>query len=136
MPVVNEVKRNMQKTLLILGLFSPLLILPFLNSGCSDDGVSYYDDDGYYYYYGLRDYARALDEFTFAQRREPGNAMNLLSIAYIQRRLAKIQDAAQNLVLAFQYNPRSSTLASTMTRLSISSSSIPWSVLSYHSYSA
>ena len=30
---------------------------------------------GYYYYYGLRDYARALDEFYFAQRKESSNAL-------------------------------------------------------------
>ncbi|MBL7136262.1 MAG: protein kinase [Candidatus Marinimicrobia bacterium] len=62
--------------------------------------------NGYYYYYGFRDYARALDEFSFAQRKEPGNALYNASIAYIQRRLGKFEDALQNLKIAFQYDPR------------------------------
>ena len=66
--------------------------------------------NGYYYYFGFRDYARALDEFSFAQRKEPGNAMYNVSIAYIQRRQGKFQDALQNLKIAFQYDPRSNLL--------------------------
>ena len=62
--------------------------------------------NGYYYYYGFRDYARALDEFSFCQRKEPGNALYNASIAYIQRRLGKFEDALQNLKIAFQYDPR------------------------------
>jgi non-specific serine/threonine protein kinase len=68
--------------------------------------------NGYYYYYGFRDYARALDEFSFAVRKEPGNARYNASIAYIQRRLGKFEEALQNLKIAFQYDPRSNVLPS------------------------
>ncbi len=67
--------------------------------------------NGYYYYYGFRDYARALDEFSFALRKEPGNALYNASIAYIQRRVSKFEDALQNLKIALQYDPRSNSLA-------------------------
>jgi non-specific serine/threonine protein kinase len=67
--------------------------------------------NGYYYYHGFRDYARALDEFSFAQRKEPGNALYNASIGAIQRRLGKFEDALQNLKIAFQYDPRSNMLA-------------------------
>jgi serine/threonine protein kinase/tetratricopeptide (TPR) repeat protein len=67
--------------------------------------------NGYYYYHGFRDYARALDEFSFAVRKEPGNALYNASIGYIQRRLGKFEDALQNLKIAFQYDPRSNTRA-------------------------
>ena len=67
--------------------------------------------NGYYYFWGFRDYARGLDEFSFAQRKEPGNALYNASIAYIQRRLGKFEDALQNLKIAFQYDPRSNTIA-------------------------
>ena len=63
--------------------------------------------NGYYYYYGLRDYSRALDEFYFAQRKEPGNALYNASIAYVQRRLGKFDKALQNSKIAFQLDPRS-----------------------------
>ncbi|MCK4403560.1 MAG: protein kinase [candidate division Zixibacteria bacterium] len=68
--------------------------------------------NGYYYYHGFRDYARALDEFSFARRKEPGNAWYNANIAFIQRRLGKFEDALQNLKIAFQYDPRSNILAS------------------------
>jgi len=67
--------------------------------------------NGYYYYFGFRDYARALDEFSFARRKEPGNAWYNANIAFIQRRLGKFQDALKNLKIAFQYDPRSNILA-------------------------
>jgi non-specific serine/threonine protein kinase len=67
--------------------------------------------NGYYYYYGFRDYTKALDEFSFAQRREPGNALYNANIAYIQRRLGKFEDALQNLKISLQFDPRSSSIA-------------------------
>jgi len=66
--------------------------------------------NGYYYYYGLRDYARALEEFYFARRMEPGNGSHAANIAYIQRRLGKFEEALANLKTALEYDPRSSTL--------------------------
>jgi len=66
---------------------------------------------GYYYYWGFRDYARALDEFSFCLQKEPGNEWNISSIAWIQRRLGKFEEALKNLEIAFQLNPREHTLA-------------------------
>ncbi len=65
---------------------------------------------GYYYYWGSRDYARALEEFYFAQRMEPGNGLHAENIAYIQRRLGKYEEALANLKTALEYDPRSSML--------------------------
>ena len=67
--------------------------------------------NGFYYYRGFRDYARALDEFSFCQKKEPGNDWNITSIAWIQRRLGKFQEALKNLKTAFQLNPRDHILA-------------------------
>jgi serine/threonine protein kinase/Flp pilus assembly protein TadD len=67
--------------------------------------------NGYYYYWGFRDYARALDEFSFCLQKEPGNSWNFSSIAWIQRRLGKFEEALKNLKTAFQLNPREHTLA-------------------------
>ncbi len=66
--------------------------------------------NGYYYYHGSRDYARALDEFYFARRMEPGNGQHAENIAYIQRRLGKFEEAVANLKTAQDYDPRSSRL--------------------------
>jgi non-specific serine/threonine protein kinase len=67
--------------------------------------------NGYYYYWGFRDYARALDEFSFCLQKEPGNEWNISSIAWIQRRLGKFEEALKNLKTAFQLNPRAHGLA-------------------------
>ena len=67
--------------------------------------------NGYYYYWGFRDYARALDEFSFCLQKEPGNEWNISSIAWIQRRLGKFEEALKNLKTAFQLNPREHNLA-------------------------
>ncbi len=67
--------------------------------------------NGYYYYWGSRDYARALEEFYFARRMEPGNGLHAENIAYIQRRLSKFEQALANLKTAVEYDPRSSSLA-------------------------
>ncbi|MCH8837503.1 MAG: hypothetical protein IIA60_06830 [Candidatus Marinimicrobia bacterium] len=64
--------------------------------------------NGYYYYWGSRDYARALEEFYFAQRVEPGNGLHARNIAYIQRRLGKFEEAVVNQKIALEYDPRSS----------------------------
>ena len=66
--------------------------------------------NGYYYYHGLRDYARALEEFYFARRMEPGNGLHAENIAYIQRRLGRFEQAVVNLKTALEYDPRYSRL--------------------------
>ncbi len=67
--------------------------------------------NGHYYYWGFRDYARALDEFSFCLQKEPGNEWNISSIAWIQRRLGKFEEALKNLKISFQLNPREHILA-------------------------
>ena len=66
--------------------------------------------NGYYYYWGSRDYARALEEFYFARRMEPGNGLHAANIAWIQRRLGRFEEAVANLKTALEYDPRSSRL--------------------------
>jgi len=66
--------------------------------------------NGYYYYWGSRDYARALEEFYFARRIEPGNGLHAANIAWIQRRLGRFEEAVANLKTALEYDPRSSVL--------------------------
>jgi len=66
--------------------------------------------NGFYYYYGSRDYARALEEFYFAQRMEPGNGLHAENIAWIQRRLGRLEESLANLKTALKYDPRSSML--------------------------
>ena len=67
--------------------------------------------NGYYYYRGFRDYARALDEFSFCLQKEPGNDWYRTSVAWIQRRLGRFEEALKNLKIAFQSDPRSNSLA-------------------------
>ncbi|MBN2355316.1 hypothetical protein JXO59_04345 [candidate division KSB1 bacterium] len=67
--------------------------------------------NGYYYYYELRDYARALDEFTLCLRKEPGNAWHYANISYVQRHLGRFEEALENLKIASQYDPRSNLFA-------------------------
>ena len=67
--------------------------------------------NGLYYYWGLREYARALDEFSFAQQKETNNGYYAAFIAWIQRRLGKFEKALLNQKIAFQYDPRSNSLA-------------------------
>ncbi len=68
--------------------------------------------NGFYYYYSSRDYARALEEFYFAQRIEPGNGLHAANIALIQRRLGRFEEALANQKTALEYDPRSSRLTS------------------------
>jgi serine/threonine-protein kinase len=75
---------------------------------------------GFYYYYGFRDYNKALDEFSYALRKEPGNADYLSNIAYVQRRLGQFKEALENFKIAFQYNPRSSLIAEDIGSIYIS----------------
>ncbi|UCH63221.1 MAG: tetratricopeptide repeat protein [Fidelibacterota bacterium] len=66
--------------------------------------------NGYYYYYGLRDHTRALEQFFFAQRLEPGNGLHAENIAYVQRRLGRFEEALANQKTAQEYDPRSARL--------------------------
>jgi tetratricopeptide (TPR) repeat protein len=83
-----------------------------------DKAISLEPDDplvraanGYYYYYCMRDYARALKEFSRARQSEPGNSFYLSSISFVQGRLGKFDDSLNNMLAAFKYDPRSAMIA-------------------------
>jgi len=87
--------------------------------------------NGFYYYHGSRDYARALEEFYFARRMEPGNGLHAQNIAYIQRRLGRFEEALANLKTAVEYDPRSSRLT---TELGYTYNVLRWYDLAEQSY--
>ena len=66
---------------------------------------------GLYYYYGLRQYDRALDEFTRALRAQPGRAEVQQARGYVLRRQGRFADAAASLTRAIELDPRSAAAA-------------------------
>jgi len=66
---------------------------------------------GAYYYYGLLDYERALEQFKIVQMKRPNNSENLAWTGFVQRRQGKMDLALENLIKAFEGNPRSAELA-------------------------
>jgi serine/threonine protein kinase/tetratricopeptide (TPR) repeat protein len=66
---------------------------------------------GYYYYWGRKDYDRALEQFTIAQRGQPNNSDLLAAIGYVQRRQGKFEQAVTSLKEAVGLDPRSSDKA-------------------------
>ncbi|MDD4051118.1 MAG: protein kinase [candidate division Zixibacteria bacterium] len=61
---------------------------------------------GWYYYHGLRDYGRALQEFSKVLELQPNNALAIASTAWVQRRQGKWDDAIDGLQLATKLGPR------------------------------
>ncbi len=62
---------------------------------------------GYYAYYGSRDYARALQQFTLAEDRQPNNADALASKSFIERRVGQWERHVADLTRALELSPRS-----------------------------
>ena len=62
---------------------------------------------GYYYYRALRDYDRALAEFSAALHRQPGRGDLLVARAAVLRRQGRFAEAAANLARAVELDPRS-----------------------------
>jgi serine/threonine protein kinase/Flp pilus assembly protein TadD len=62
---------------------------------------------GWYYYHGHLDYDRALQEFTLARQNLPNDRRLLSSIAQVQRRQGKWDEAIANFRQALKLNPRS-----------------------------
>jgi serine/threonine protein kinase/TolB-like protein/Flp pilus assembly protein TadD len=62
---------------------------------------------GYYYYRALRDYDRALVEFSTALQRQPGRGDLLVARAAVLRRQGRFAEAAANLARAVELDPRS-----------------------------
>jgi TolB-like protein/Tfp pilus assembly protein PilF len=69
---------------------------------------------GDYYYYGQRDYARALEHYTFVQQEQPNNAQALASIGWIRRRQGKWEEAVAGLEAALELDPRHDTYLFTL----------------------
>jgi TolB-like protein/Tfp pilus assembly protein PilF len=65
---------------------------------------------GYYYYRGLRDYERALDEFSIAEHGLPGSAEVAEARAYVLRRLGRWEESLQSLARSIELDPRNATL--------------------------
>jgi len=61
---------------------------------------------GWYYYHGLRDYERALQEFSIVLKLQPNNALAIASTAWVQRRQGKWDEAIDALQLASKLDPR------------------------------
>jgi TolB-like protein/Flp pilus assembly protein TadD len=66
---------------------------------------------GLYYYYGLRDYERALEQFSVALKTIPSDARTWNGIASVQRRQGRWQESLENRKKAFELSPRSAYLA-------------------------
>ena len=66
---------------------------------------------GYYYYWGLLDYETALSYFALVKKQQPNNSVLLSGIGFVQRRQGKMNLALENLMKAFESDPRSSHLA-------------------------
>ena len=63
---------------------------------------------GFYYYRGLRDYDRALGEFSAGLKQQPGNSELLMGRAAVLRRQGRFVEAAANFSRAVELDPRSS----------------------------
>jgi len=61
---------------------------------------------GWYYYHGLRDFKRALGEFSKVLELQPNNTPALSSTAWVQRRQGKWQEAIAGLQLVNKLDPR------------------------------
>ncbi|MEE9231807.1 MAG: protein kinase [Acidobacteriota bacterium] len=60
---------------------------------------------GLYHYWGNKEYDRALEEFSLAEREMPNNADLYASIGFVRRRQGIWEDALQNLQRAFELDP-------------------------------
>ncbi|MCX6832171.1 MAG: tetratricopeptide repeat protein, partial [candidate division Zixibacteria bacterium] len=60
---------------------------------------------GWYYYHGLRDFDRALDEFSRVLELQPNNALAMASSAWVQRRQGKWEEAIAGLQTVTKLDP-------------------------------
>ncbi len=60
---------------------------------------------GWYYYHGLRDYTHAFDEFSRVIELQPNNALAMASIAWVQRRQGKLEEAITGLQTVTRLDP-------------------------------
>ena len=71
---------------------------------------------GYYYYFGFWDYEKALEEFGAAEAMLPNAAEVPEAMAYVLRRLGRLDEAAEAFAKAFELDPRNAHLASELGR--------------------
>jgi serine/threonine-protein kinase len=76
---------------------------------------------GHFYYWGHRNYEQAMAEFTLATQGRPGDSLTVASIAIVNRRRGRWQEAIEGLERASEMDPRSNEngldLASTYGRV-------------------
>ncbi len=65
-----------------------------------------YQSLGWYYYHGLREFDKALDAFSEVLKRQPNNTLAIASIAWVERRQGKMDQAIEGLKHALQLDPR------------------------------
>jgi TolB-like protein/Flp pilus assembly protein TadD len=61
---------------------------------------------GWYYYHGLRDYKKALQEFSRVLELQPNNALAIASTAWVQRRQGRWDEAISALQMVTKLDPR------------------------------
>ena len=61
---------------------------------------------GWYYYHGLYDFDKALDAFSEVLQRQPNNSLAIASIAWVERRQGKWEQASEGLLRAVRLDPR------------------------------
>jgi TolB-like protein/Flp pilus assembly protein TadD len=61
---------------------------------------------GDYYYHGFRDYERSLEHYALAERAMSGSAELYESLAYVNRRMGRWDDAVDNFARAAELDPR------------------------------
>ncbi len=61
---------------------------------------------GWYYYHGLRDFDRALEAFSKVLELQPNNSLAIASVAWVERRQGKWEQATEGLLRAAQLAPR------------------------------
>ncbi len=76
--------------------------------GLAPDSPEPYQALGWYYYHGLFDFESALEAFSEVLRRQPNNSLAIASIAWVERRQGKWDEATEGLLRAIQLSPRES----------------------------
>jgi eukaryotic-like serine/threonine-protein kinase len=61
---------------------------------------------GWYYFHGTRDFGRAFEEFSKVLEIQPNNVLAMASVAWVQRRLGKWDEAIQGLAMMTRLAPR------------------------------
>ena len=66
-----------------------------------------------YYYAGYRDYERALETLTKAEKRLPNDSRVLALLGYIRRRQGRFEEAVEELMKASKFDPKNAGIHGT-----------------------